>query len=59
MMPEEDGATRQAAKPNAQGIHDNPVSGSHHTKSVETKSGYHILTEDYNPVREIIEEFAR
>ena len=53
MVPEEDGATGQAAKPNAQGILDNTVSGSHHTKSVETKIGYHILMENYNPVREI------
>ena len=55
MVPEEDGATRQAAKLNAQGILDNTVSGSHHAKSVETKNGYHILTENYNPVREILE----
>ena len=56
MLPEEDGATRQAAKPNASGILDNTESSSHHAKSVETKNGYHILTEnynDYNPVREI------
>ena len=53
MVPEEDGATRQAAKPNALGILDNTVSGSHHAKSLETKNGYHILTGNYNPVKEI------
>ena len=53
MVPEADGATRQATKPHSQGILDNTVSGNHHAKSVETKNGYHILTENYNPVREI------
>ena len=53
MVPEEDGATRQGAKPNAWGILDNTVSSSHHAKSVEIKNGYHILTENYNLVREV------
>ena len=51
MLPEEDGVTRQVAQPNAKGIHDNPVSSSHHSKSEETENGYHILMENHNPVK--------
>ena len=52
IVPEEDGATRQAAQPNTYGNHDNPVSGNHQAKSWKLKWLPHTYTENYNPVRE-------